>query len=169
MKKLMGFFIVLISVSPTIVFSQTADRAFSAVIREAQSYVNGCGSDGAPQWAISGLNWLSGRGGTVACNQHDKDYGTLGVSRSEADNNLFSALKLNSWTSVPAVAGVFWTGVRNYGESSYNSAQRHSREEFKRIHHGNEWSSRYGRWHPSDGHIRMSFPQCVSSCNNLSR
>jgi hypothetical protein len=167
MKKRIGFVFILGLVLSSTVFAQTANRAYSAVIREAQSYVNSCGPSDWPQWAVDSLNWISGNPG--ACNQHDIDYGTLGMSRSDADDRLFSALRLGSWTSVPAVASGFWTVVRAGGGDDYNKAQRQSREEFKRIHHGNEWIPSYGRWHPSNGHLRMSFPQCIDSCIYLTR
>ena len=164
MKRMILLVMLMRLAFSSIAFAQTANYAYSAVIREATSYVNGCGPDGAPQWAISGLNWISGNVG--ACNQHDIDYGTLGVSRTEADNNLFNTLNLGSWTSVPAVAGSFWAVVRSTGAGAYNAAQNQSRQEFKRIHHGNDWNPSLGRWHPSDGHLRMSFPQCTQSCLN---
>ena len=157
MKRIILIIMLIWLVSSSVVFAQTANYAYSAVIREATSYVNGCGPDGAPQWVINGLNWISGNIG--ACNQHDIEYGTLGVPKTEADNNLFNALRLGSWTSVPAVAGSFWAVVRSNGVSAYNDAQYHSKQEFRRIHHGNDWNPSLGRWHPSDGHLRMSFPQ----------
>jgi hypothetical protein len=164
MKKMLGLVTVFGVILSAAVFSQTADYAFSAVIREAESFVNGCGPADKPKFSAM-LNWLSSSYTSSACNQHDIAYGTLGVSRSEADNNLYQALKVDSWREVPAVASGFWATVRSLGESAYSSAQRQSRQEFKNIHHGNEWSSSYGRWHPSMGHVRMSFPQCTPSCS----
>jgi hypothetical protein len=164
MKKLFMIMFVLMLVLSSAVSAQTADNAFSAVRREAQNFVNGCGPADKPEFSAK-LNRLSSSYTRSACNQHDLDYGTLGVSRSEADNNLYAALEVDSWTAAPAVASGFWAAVRSLGGSAYNSAQRQSRQEFKNMHHGNEWNSSYGRWHPSNGHIRMSFPQCTQSCS----
>jgi len=150
------------------VYAQTADRALSAVIREAESFVNGCGPEDWPRFSAK-LNSLSGSFTRAACNQHDLDYGTLGMSRSEADDNLFRALGLGAWWEAPGVASTFWAAVRTFGGSAYESAQRRSREEFRRIHHGNEWHPSLGRWHPSHGHVRMSLPGCVPSCTDLAR
>jgi hypothetical protein len=163
MKRTIGIVFVLGLVFSTTVFAQTANAARDAVIREANAYVNGCGPDGAPQWFISALNSVSGN--VSACNQHDIDYMTLGMSKASADGKLFAALgvsRLNMAQST--IAGVFWAAVSGRGDTAYNNAQRQAREEFKRIHHGNEWSPSYGQWHPSNGHLRMSFPQCGPSC-----
>lgn len=168
MKKMLCIVFIFGFLLLSVAYSQVANNAYSAVIREAQSFVNGCGPDSLPRFSAL-LNNLSGSFTRSACNTHDIEYGTLGISRAEADNNLYNALGLASWAEAPGVATAFWSAVRLGGSSAYDSAQRRSREEFRRIHHGNEWSSSYGRWHPSNGHIRMSFPQCVQSCINLSR
>jgi hypothetical protein len=164
MKKMLGLVSVFGIILSTGIFAQTADYAFSAVRREAESFVNGCGPADMPKFSAM-LNKWSSNYTRSACNQHDIAYGTLGVSKSEADNNLYRALEIDAWTAVPVVASVFWSFVRGGGESSYASAQRESRQEFRNIHHGNEWNSSYGKWHPTMGHIRMSFPQCVPSCS----
>ena len=163
MKRMIGIVFILGLVFSTTLFAQTANAARDAVIREANAYVNGCGPDGAPQWFISALNAVSRN--SSACNQHDIDYMTLGMSKANADSKLFTALGLSRFDMVQTnIAGVFWAAVSAGGDSAYNNAQRQAREEFKRIHHGNEWSPSYGQWHPSDGHVRMSFPQCGQSC-----
>jgi hypothetical protein len=165
MKRVVGFVFLGGIVFSSISFAQTADRAYSAVIREVGSYQNGCGPSGWPQWATAAASWLSGNGG--ACNKHDIDYGTLGMSKSEADDRLFNALKLESWTPVPAIASTYWAILRVEGSSAYRNAQMESSTEFRQIHHGNEWMPGMGRWHPSNGHIRMSFPECTPACRNF--
>ncbi|MDR1840252.1 MAG: hypothetical protein LBQ93_11805 [Treponema sp.] len=163
MKRMFGIAFTLGLVFSATVFAQTANFARNAVIREANAYVNGCGQDGAPQWFISTLNAVSGN--SSACNQHDIDYMTLGMSKASADNNLFAALGVSRLSMAQStIAGVFWTAVSGGGDAAYNNAQRQAREEFRRIHHGNEWNPGYGKWHPYDGHVRMSFPQCGQSC-----
>jgi len=169
MKKTFLILFIMGIIISTGVFAQTAYNAYSAIIREAQSYANSCGPGNWPQFVTDGITWLGGRGAREACNDHDIAYGTLGISKASADNDFYNALKLQSWTSVPVIASTFNSFVRNGGHSAYNAAQNQSKEEFRKIHHGNQWTSSYEKWHPSYGHIRMSFPQCVSSCPNLSR
>jgi hypothetical protein len=157
-----GFIFILVLMLSHALSAQIADRARSEALREARNYVNGCGPEGWPDGVTDLLSWLGDRG---VCNRHDIDYGTLGVSQSEADGRLFTGLRLQSWNIVPAVASAYWGILYAAGESAYRSAQSKSREEFRRIHHGNEWNASYGKWHPAmNGHIRMSFPQCTSSC-----
>jgi hypothetical protein len=159
MKWKIGMMVALMLALSTAIYAQAANNAYSAVIREAQNYVNGCGPENM-QWAVPALNFISGNVG--ACNTHDLDYMTLGMSKSEADDRLYNALKLGSWTSVPVVAATFRAFLL---DSAYRNAQNQARQEFRRIHHGNDWNSGYGRWKPSDGHIRVSFPQCTQSCS----
>jgi hypothetical protein len=138
-------------------YSQTGYEG--PTIWAAEAYVNGCGP-ASMQWAVPALNALSGN--VEACNQHDLDYITLGMSKDDADNRLYNALKRSSGD---AKALASWALLRNpFGDNAYKTAQRQGKEEFRRIHHGNDWNSRYGSWKPSDGHIKTAFPQCTPSC-----
>ena len=59
-------------------------------------------------------------------NQHDIDYGTLGMSKSEADQKFYNALESEGYTS----AGIFLIkrALNNLGDTPYNDAQQMARD-----------------------------------------
>ena len=83
---------------------------------------NGCGAAGTPEALVNILNSL-GDGG--ACDQHDIDYSTLGMSKDIADYNFYKNLLK---AGVPEfLAVVFFAAVSEYGQSAYVSAQQNAR------------------------------------------
>lgn len=162
MKRINFFFVLWLCVS-SFTFAQTSQSVLDAVVNEMMDFTNGCGPGWLYDGGIKALNYLSGN--SNACDNHDWDYYTLGMSKEEADDRFFYALRIDEWSVYNAViANVFWAAVHNYGSSSYSSAQMESREAFRRIHHGNEWESYGAIWRPWDGHVQMSFPQCDMNC-----
>jgi len=83
---------------------------------------NGCGSAGSPQTLINILNRL-GDGG--ACDIHDREYSTLGISKETADRNFYNNLIR---AGVPDyLATIFYNTVRYGGQDAYESAQVNAR------------------------------------------
>jgi hypothetical protein len=72
--------------------------------------VNGCGPEGAPQAFITALNLISAN--TSACNIHDYEYMTLGISKYDADMNLYRALSVGTFSRYqPTINTIFWAAV----------------------------------------------------------
>lgn len=83
---------------------------------------NGCGAAGTPEALVNILNWL-GDGG--ACDQHDKDYSTLGMSKSQADYNFKKNLQA---AGVPDyLVTIFYNAVVYGGQDAYDSAQKNAK------------------------------------------
>jgi hypothetical protein len=165
MKRKIGMVVVLVFALAAFIYAQTANEAYSAIRGEAQRYVNGCGPDGWGPQVTSLLNRLSGN--ASACNQHDLDYMTLGISKDRADMDLGEALFVDQFGEYHhAIALGFYAAVRtSRADTAYRNAQSRARQAFRNIHHGHEWNSNYGKWNPSYGHVRVSFPECIPSCS----
>ena len=83
---------------------------------------NGCGPAGTPQALVNILNRL-GDGG--ACDIHDREYSTLGISKETADMNFYNNLIR---AGVPNyLATIFYGTVRYGGQDAYQSAQANAR------------------------------------------
>lgn len=110
---------------------------------------NGCGSEnslGSPG-VIQFLDAQSAIDFKNACNQHDIDYGTAGVSKQQADidfyNNMMNACKKYEGTTTNTIlrnvdakkhcernAATYYYGVKAFGNDAYEAAQRKAKNEF---------------------------------------
>lgn len=129
MKKVF-FIIALALVTAAATYAQVcwAETAFNREknllleVARSGTLPNGCGPAGTPQILVSILNSLSDGG---ACDQHDRDYSTLGVSKREADEKFRLALLI---ARVPSyLVDFFYTAVVEGGQSAYDSAQATAR------------------------------------------
>ena len=151
MKKILILF-VLWAFLDSFTFAEASNDVYSAVVKEMEEFTNGCGPGWLHDYFIAALNFLSGN--VSACDQHDWDYYTLGMTKKEADDRFYEALRIGEWETYHSViADVYWAAVHHFGDSSYRSAQMEAREEFKRIHNGLEWESYGQKWSPWDGRV----------------
>ncbi|UTY28413.1 DUF1353 domain-containing protein [Treponema putidum] len=125
MKKIFFCFVIALFVGIE-AYSQIcyAETAFNAEknrllqIARSGTLPNGCGAAGTPAALVNLLNSL-GDGG--ACDQHDIDYSTLGMSKEQADENFYRNLLR---AGVPDYLALhFFIAVSKGGQSAYDSAQ----------------------------------------------
>ena len=129
MKKIFfGFILVFATVAVTYAQQCFAETTFNQEknrllqIARAGTLPNGCGSAGTPEALVRILNSL-GDGG--ACDQHDRDYSTPGMSKRQADENFRRNLQA---AGVPSyLVTIFYDLVANGGQGAYDSAQANAR------------------------------------------
>jgi hypothetical protein len=122
------FFLVLATVTAAHAQMCWAETAFNREknrlleIARFGTLPNGCGAAGTPEALVSILNYL-GDGG--ACDQHDRDYSTLGMSKIQADENFRRNLQA---AGVPGyLVSIFYNAVVYGGQDAYDSAQANAR------------------------------------------
>lgn len=97
------------------------------VVEDARQGVlpNGCGPEWTPEGITNYLNNLAEGRAKAACDQHDKDYSTLGMSKSQADYNFKKNLQAAGvpdwWVTI------LYEAVAYRGQSAYDSAQENAK------------------------------------------
>lgn len=116
------------------VFQENRDEMIRELEKQLQP--NGCGPAGSSEWLVKFLNWI---GDEEACNIHDRDYATLGMSKEKADQRLYDNMyrlgqkyvengEVSRTQLQTIIAYMYKVVVRNLGDKPYNNAQAKARE-----------------------------------------